>query len=80
MNTDGGFGQYIKMPSDWVLKSSTNLCMKEAMTIGMVGLPADISVLKLTETIKPEDGEIIVSGATALIQLLLLASRWSVRQ
>ncbi len=78
MNTDGGYGQYIKVPADWVLKSPTNLSMKEAMTIGMAGLTAGISALKLTETIKPEDGEIIVSGAIALIWLLLLASRWSV--
>lgn len=64
MNTDGGFGQYICVPEDWAVKLPENLSMKEAMTIGTAGLTAGMSVLRLTETVKPEDGEIIVSGAT----------------
>ena len=64
MNTAGGFGQYIRVPEDWAVKLPENLSMKEAMNIGTAGLTAGISVLKLTETVKPEDGEIIVSGAT----------------
>jgi putative YhdH/YhfP family quinone oxidoreductase len=38
--------------------------MKEAMTIGTAGLTAGISVLKLIASVKPEDGAIVVSGAT----------------
>ena len=38
--------------------------MKEAMTIGTAGLTAGISVLKLITSVKPEDGAIVVSGAT----------------
>lgn len=64
MNTDGGFGQYIKVPADWAVKLPENLSMKEAMIFGTAGLTAGMSVLKLTETIQPEDGEIMVSGAT----------------
>jgi NADPH:quinone reductase-like Zn-dependent oxidoreductase len=33
------------------------------MTLG-AGLTAGMSVLRLTETVKPEDGIIVVSGAT----------------
>jgi hypothetical protein len=36
--------------------------MKEAMTLGTAGLTAGMSVLRLTETVKPEDGIIVVSG------------------
>jgi hypothetical protein len=35
--------------------------MKEAMTLGTAGLTAGMS-LRLTETVKPEDGIIVVSG------------------
>ena len=64
MNTDGGFAQYVKVPEDWVVKLPENLTLKEAMTIGTAGLTAGMSVLRLSEIVKPEDGPIIVSGAT----------------
>ncbi|RXP55748.1 acryloyl-CoA reductase [Lutibacter sp. HS1-25] len=73
MNTDGGFGQYIKVPEDWAVKLPKNLSMKEAMVIGTAGLTAGMSVLRLTETVKPEDGEIIVSGATGGVGSLSVA-------
>ena len=64
MNTDGGFAQFVKVPEEWVVKLPENLSMKEAMTIGTAGLTAGISVLKLIASVKPEDGAIVVSGAT----------------
>lgn len=64
MNTNGGFGQYIRVPSDWAVRLPENLTMKESMIFGTAGLTAGISVLKLSETVKPNDGKIIVSGAT----------------
>jgi putative YhdH/YhfP family quinone oxidoreductase len=64
MNTDGGFGEYIRVPSDWAVKLPEKLSMKEAMTYGTAGLTAGISVARLTELVKPNDGSIIVSGAT----------------
>ena len=73
MNTDGGFGQYIKVPEEWVVKLPKNLTMKEAMIIGTAGLTAGMSVLRLTETVKPEDGVIVVSGATGGVGSLSIA-------
>lgn len=64
MNTDGGFAEYIKVPSAWALKLPEGMMMQEAMTYGTAGFTAGISVLRLTERIKPEDGKIAVSGAT----------------
>lgn len=64
MNTNGGFAQYVQVPADWAIKLPENLSMKEAMTIGTAGLTAGISVLRLSEVVKPEDGPIVVSGAT----------------
>ncbi|MBD3418914.1 MAG: acryloyl-CoA reductase [Chitinivibrionales bacterium] len=73
MNTDGGFGQYISVPKDWAVELPENLSMKEAMTIGTAGLTAGMSVLRLTELIQPEDGEIIVSGATGGVGALSIS-------
>jgi len=64
MNTDGGFAEYIKVPADWVVKLPNKMSMKEAMIFGTAGLTAGMSVLRLTELVKPEDGKIVVSGAT----------------
>jgi putative YhdH/YhfP family quinone oxidoreductase len=64
MNTSGGFGQYIRVPSGWVVKLPDGLTLKEAMIIGTAGFTAGISVLRLTELVKPTDGKILVSGAT----------------
>jgi acrylyl-CoA reductase (NADPH) len=64
MNTDGGFSEYIRVPSAWAVKLPESLTMKEAMIYGTAGLTAGMSVLRLTELVKPEDGKIIVSGAT----------------
>ena len=73
MNTSGGFGQYIRVPEDWAVKLPENLSMKEAMVIGTAGLTAGMSVLRLTEMVKPTDGEIIVSGATGGVGALSIS-------
>jgi len=64
MNTPGGFGQYIRVPAEWVVKLPDGLSMKESMIIGTAGFTAGISLLRLSELIKPDDGKILVSGAT----------------
>lgn len=64
MNTDGGFADYIKVPAEWAVKLPKVLTMREAMIYGTAGLTAGISILRLSELVKPEDGKIAVSGAT----------------
>jgi len=73
MNTAGGFGQYIRVPAEWVIKLPLGLSLKESMIIGTAGFTAGISVLRLTELLKPEDGKIIVSGATGGVGSVALA-------
>lgn len=34
MNTDGGFAEYIRVPSEWAVKLPQNMTMKEAMILG----------------------------------------------
>ena len=40
MNTSGGFGQYIRVPSAWLLKRPKGLALREAMMLGTAGLTA----------------------------------------
>ncbi|MBS4538628.1 YhdH/YhfP family quinone oxidoreductase [Clostridium sp. D2Q-11] len=66
MNTSGGYGQYIRVPAEWVVKLPKNLSLKESMIFGTAGFTAALSVYKLTQMghVMPEDGEILVTGAT----------------
>jgi len=73
MNTAGGFGQYISVPEAWAVKLPDTLSMKESMIIGTAGLTAGMSVFRLTEHIKPEDGKVLVSGATGGVGALSVA-------
>lgn len=73
MNTAGGFGQYIRVPSEWALKLPEGLSAKEAMMLGTAGLTAGMSVLRFTELVKPEAGKVLVSGATGGVGSLSVA-------
>ena len=65
MNTAGGFGQYIRVPAQWVVPLPAGLTLKEAMCYGTAGFTAGLSVFKLVEHgVLPEHGEVLVSGAT----------------
>jgi len=64
MNTSGGFGQYIRVPADWIVPLPKGLTLKESMIYGTAGFTAGLSVFSLTHTVKPEDGEVLVTGAT----------------
>ncbi|PLX20475.1 MAG: oxidoreductase, partial [Marinilabiliales bacterium] len=73
MDTDGGFGQYIRVPSEWAIKLPEKISMKEAMILGTAGLTAGIMVLRLSELVKPKQGKIAVSGATGGVGSLSVA-------
>ena len=64
MNTSGGFGQYIRGPKDWVVKLPDGLDLKQSMIFGTAGFTAGMSIFKLIQTIRPEHGDILVTGAT----------------
>ncbi|MCT4563653.1 MAG: YhdH/YhfP family quinone oxidoreductase [Maledivibacter sp.] len=65
MNTWGGFGEYIRVPAEWVLKLPKNLSLRESMIYGTAGFTAALSVYKIVNSgIKPDDGDILVTGAT----------------
>ena len=64
MNTAGGFGQYIRVPEDWIVKCPQNLSTKEAMIIGTAGLTAGLSINAITKKKVIKDSDIIISGAS----------------
>ena len=64
MNTPGGFGEYINVPAEWVVKKPANLSSLEAMSIGTAGITAAASVLKIYDSSKASELPVLVSGAT----------------
>jgi putative YhdH/YhfP family quinone oxidoreductase len=65
MNTSGGFGQYIRVPADWVVKMPDGLSSRESMIFGTAGFTAALSVFRLVDYgIAPDLGRVLVSGAT----------------
>ena len=64
MNTPGGFGEYINVPANWVVKKPINLTAIEAMSIGTAGLTAAASVLKIQKSSGESNLPVLVSGAT----------------
>jgi acrylyl-CoA reductase (NADPH) len=74
METDGGFGQMIRVPSKWALKLPDGLSFKESMMLGTAGLTAALSVNELAKNgITPESGPILVTGATGGVGSLAVA-------
>ena len=65
MDTSGGFGQYIRVPADWIEPLPEGLTIKEAAIYGVAGFTAALSVDTLQKHgIGPEDGEVVVTGST----------------
>lgn len=65
MNTCGGYGEYIRVPSSWVLTKPDELSLADSMRWGTAGFTAALSVEKLLKAdIKPTEGKVIVTGAT----------------
>jgi putative YhdH/YhfP family quinone oxidoreductase len=65
MNTSGGFGQYIRVPADWVVKMPDHLSARESMIFGTAGFTAALSVFRLVDYgVTPDMGRVLVSGAT----------------
>ena len=65
MNTDGGYGEYIRVPADWVVKRPAGLTLRESMIYGTAGFTAAMAVAKMTAAgLEPEQGEVLVTGAT----------------
>ncbi len=74
METDGGFGQIIRVPSRWALKLPAGVTLKESMMLGTAGLTAGLSVRELINNgVTPQSGSLLVTGATGGVGSLAVA-------
>lgn len=75
----GGLAQKARLKGDWLIPCPPQLNTRQAMAIGTAGYTAMLSVLALEKHgVKPEDGEILVTGANGgvgSVAIALLAGR-----
>lgn len=64
MNTPGGHGGWIRVPSEWVIPKPEGLCLRECMAIGTAGFTAAQCVDRLQSSLAVDTGDIVVTGAT----------------
>ena len=65
MDTDGGFGRYVRVPADWVLHLPAGMDARKSMMYGTAGFTAGLSLYELEGAgIVPEGGDILVTGAS----------------
>ena len=80
MNTPGGFGEYVRVPADWVTPLPAGLTLKESMILGTAGFTAALSLEKLERMgALPKDGPVFVTGSTGgvgSVAVALLAKNW----
>ena len=74
METDGGWGGYIRIPAEWAVALPAGLDLRESMVIGTAGFTAGLSVLKLEQAgVKPGNGDVLVTGATGGVGSIAVA-------
>ena len=74
MNTFGGFGEYISVPADWIVKLPYGLDLKTAMMYGTAGFTVGVCLNEFDRhNVSPEKGKILVTGATGGVGSLAVA-------
>lgn len=74
MNTDGGYGEYIRVPADWVVKLPQGMSCRDAMLLGTAGLTAALCVESLLDTgLALDQGEVLVTGASGGVGAVAVA-------
>jgi len=65
MNRWGGLAEYVRVRDDWLVPLPSDLTLRESMILGTAGFTAAQCVDALQKNgIKPDDGEIVVTGST----------------
>jgi acrylyl-CoA reductase (NADPH) len=74
MNTPGGFGQYISVPSAWVVKLPQGLSLRDSMAYGTAGFTAALCIVRLMAAgLSQDSGEVLVTGATGGVGSIAVA-------
>jgi putative YhdH/YhfP family quinone oxidoreductase len=62
---DGGFAEYLRLDSEWIIPLPAGLSAREAMTIGTAGFTAALSLHRMELAGQsPDQGPVLVTGAT----------------
>lgn len=62
---DGGYAEYCRIPADWIVPMPAGLDPCSSMVLGTAGFTAGLAVVRMEhEGLKPENGPVIVTGAT----------------
>ncbi len=76
---DGGYAEYCRVKSDWIVRLPAGMSLRETMAIGTAGFTAALGIHRMEENRQcPEHGPILVSGASGgvgSIAVDLLAGR-----
>ncbi len=73
-NTSGGFGEFIRVPGEWIVPLPKGLSLRESMMLGTAGFTAAYGVHHLIHNkTDPEDGPVLVTGATGGVGSLAIA-------
>lgn len=74
MNTDGGFGQFIRVPANWVIPKPDGYTLRECMILGTAGFTAATALHKMERLgLTPAQGPVVVTGATGGVGSLAVA-------
>ncbi|WP_145412693.1 oxidoreductase [Paenibacillus xylanexedens] len=70
----GGYSEYARLRSEWLVPLPQGLSEKEAMAIGTAGFTAGLSVDALLQAgVAPEMGKVLVTGATGGVGSMAIA-------
>jgi NADPH2:quinone reductase len=70
----GGFSKYLRLPADMILKRPDGLSAREAMIFGTAGFTAALAIHQMElNGLRPEKGEVLVTGATGGVGSLALS-------
>ena len=62
---DGGYGEYARVPADWLVSLPEGLSQRDSMAIGTAGFTAALAVDQMERNRqRPDGGPILVNGAT----------------
>lgn len=71
---DGGYAEYARLQSKWVVALPAGLSLRESMILGTAGFTAALALLRMTENRQvPDLGPLAVTGATGGVGSLAVA-------
>jgi acrylyl-CoA reductase (NADPH) len=71
---DGGYGEYARLESKWVVALPAGLSLRESMILGTAGFTAALALLRMQDNRQsPEVGPLAVTGATGGVGSLAIA-------